>query len=331
MKWKDQMQLPEGRAAYKGNLHSHTVLSDGHLTACQAAQLYRIHGYHFLCLSEHDLYTDHSQQLDREDFLIFPGLEASANLFAEDGEKRLKCHHMNGILGTKSMQQAAREHFTHMERLTPACCEGSWDGAKQAQKLCDQLRSRGCLVTYNHPIWSRVEPDEVLDLDGIWALEIYNYGTVNESGTGADTTFWNLALRRGKKLYAFASDDNHNNGLFDDCLGGWIEVFSEKFSRESILQAMLNGEFYSSSGPKIYGFGVKNNQVYLHCSACERINFICGGYLAAGETFIAQNRDGLQSATLLLHGKETYVRAECVDWQGKVAWTNPLFLTPEKG
>ena len=66
---------------YKGNLHSHTIHSDGHLTPEEAVNIYRKHGYHFLCFSEHDLYTDYRSQFDCEDFIILPGMEASAVLF----------------------------------------------------------------------------------------------------------------------------------------------------------------------------------------------------------------------------------------------------------
>ena len=143
----------------KGNLHSHTTNSDGHWTPEQAVQEFRAHGYQFLCLSEHDLYTDYSSQFDRDDFIILPGLEASAVLIADDGTgARLRTHHMHGILGTDEMIAAASEHFAHMERLEPIVCRGSWDGRAVAQELADTLAAHGCAVTYNHPIWSRIEP-----------------------------------------------------------------------------------------------------------------------------------------------------------------------------
>ena len=63
---------------YKGNLHSHTTNSDGHLTPAQAVALFRQYGYSFLCLSEHDYYTDLRTELDREDFILLPGVEASS-------------------------------------------------------------------------------------------------------------------------------------------------------------------------------------------------------------------------------------------------------------
>ena len=79
MKACDKMFSEEG-SWFKGNLHSHTVNSDGRLTPAQSASYYREHGYSFLCLSEHDYYTDLREELDRDDFIILPGLEASTYL-----------------------------------------------------------------------------------------------------------------------------------------------------------------------------------------------------------------------------------------------------------
>ena len=185
MRFKDKLGLPLGGTQFKGNLHSHTTNSDGCLTPEQAAEAYRAQGYHFLCLSEHDRFTDYRALLTREDFLILPGLEASSNLVtASQPARRVKTHHMHGILGTQQMERNAAKHFHHQQVLTPPEWEGSWDGAAAAQQLADFLQDHGCLVTYNHPIWSRVEPEEFISTEGVWALEIYNYNTVNESGTG---------------------------------------------------------------------------------------------------------------------------------------------------
>ena len=82
---------------YKGNLHSHTVNSDGRLTPEEAVKLFKEHGYHFLCFSEHDRYTDYREQFDSDDFIILPGVEASAVLCEEDGSGlRKKVHHIHG-------------------------------------------------------------------------------------------------------------------------------------------------------------------------------------------------------------------------------------------
>ena len=53
-------------------------------------------------------------------------------------------------------------------------------------------------------------------------------GTVNESATGYDPIHWDTILRSGKKIYATASDENHNDGIVEDSFGGFIVVKAEE-------------------------------------------------------------------------------------------------------
>jgi len=39
---------------YKGNLHTHTNNSDGDLPTAQMAEQYRVAGYDFLCITDHN-------------------------------------------------------------------------------------------------------------------------------------------------------------------------------------------------------------------------------------------------------------------------------------
>lgn len=326
MSFANQTALPAATPRFKGNLHCHTTNSDGHWTPQEAAERFREQGYDFLCLSDHDLYTDYSPQLDRSDFIILPGLEASAVLLDEGASgARLATHHMHGILGTDEMVEAAPERFSHMQELPPIECRGSWDGLAVAQELADTLSRHGCIVTYNHPIWSRVEPADVVGLTGAFGIEVFNYDTHNESGTGYDTVYWDLMLRRGQRISGIAADDNHNHGLFDDAFGGWIVVCAPKLTRNDIVRALLSGAYYSTSGPALDNWGVTDGTVWVECSPCERVNLVAGGCINAGATVIDEGGRGLTHAEFKLRGDETYLRVECVDAQGRTAWSNPLY------
>lgn len=282
-----------------------------------------------IVLSERgDFYTDYRRELGEKNFLILPGVEATAVLFDDEGNT-VRLHHMNGILGTKSMQKGALEStFSHMEKVEPDIYYGTdWDGNKTGKKLAERLKNHGCIVTYNHPIWSRVRPEDFINIPDINMLEIFNYNTVNECGTGYDVTYWDLMLRSGRHINADATDDNHNGGSFPDSFGGYIVVQAEELSHEAICQAILNGEYYSSSGPEIYDWKVENNQFVVNCSAVERINMIVGGPVALGVTRLAEHGVPLTEAFYPLTGKETYIRAECIDEHGHTAWTNPIWLS----
>jgi hypothetical protein len=181
-------------------------------------------------------------------------------------------------------------------------------------------------VTYNHPIWSRVRPEDFIKIPGIDMLEIFNYNTVNECGLGFDVTYWDLMLRCGRHMNAYAADDNHNGGGFPDSFGGYIVVRAEELSHEAICQSIVNGEYFSSQGPDIYDWKVENNRFIVSCSAVERINIIVGGPVAFGVTRLSEYGVPLKEAVYQLTGKETYIRAECTDEHGHTAWTNPVWL-----
>ena len=73
---------PESKSRwYKGNLHTHTVNSDGDSTPHEVASWYREHGYQFLVLSDHNHLTDitglNALHAAREKFLLIPGEEVT--------------------------------------------------------------------------------------------------------------------------------------------------------------------------------------------------------------------------------------------------------------
>lgn len=326
---KDIKAIVKDGNFFKGNLHSHTTNSDGHLTPDEAVDLFKAHGYSFLCFSEHDKFTDYTQKYNGKDFIILPGLEASAALLEKEGGRECrKVHHIHGILGTEKMQKEADlPPFEHMEYVQPPVFYGDWDGAKTAQDLCDKMRAHGCITTYNHPIWSRVREEEFIHTRGITALEIFNYNTVNESGTGFDTTYWDVMLRAGIRIWGVATDDNHNGGIFDDACGGYIVVQAPELEHDAIIQAIIDGRFYSSAGPSIYEWGIEDGRAYVSCSDVYRINFIVGNRVNDGRTFMGkQFEDVLRGASYELKGQETYIRVECIDRYGRCAWSNPIFL-----
>lgn len=316
---------------FKGNLHCHSTNSDGALSPEEVAQLYKKKGYDFLAISDHDRYSDYRKELNQEDFIILPAIEASAVLYKEKGSRERLCvHHIHGILGTKEMQKKAeKKMFEHLEFYPQRTYWGAWDGLKAAQDLQDDLQAHGCITAYNHPVWSRVKEEDFVDIQGITALEIYNYGTVNESGTGFDTIHWDVMLRNGKKVNAFASDDNHNDGIVEDSFGGYIMVKAKCLDHESILQAIIDGNYYSSSGPYIYEWGIREDVAYVECSPAYQVNFIAGNLINAGKTLLSPEST-MTRAEFHLKGNEDYIRVECIDKYGKTAWSNPIFLRRQK-
>ena len=104
-------------------------------------------------------------------------------------------------------------------------------------------------------------------------------------------------------------------------------VKAPALTHEMIVSALMEGEFYASSGPLIHDWGVCGRRVWVKCSPVYRVNFIAGGPVNAGLTVMCNTReDGLECAEVELKGNETYVRIECADVYGRTAWSNALFL-----
>lgn len=316
---RDFLPLEGKKNWYKGNLHCHSTMSDGRFTPEQLAARYKENGYSFLAFSEHELYTDW-ENFNREDFIIIPAIERSA-----DNQKMN--FHIHGIQGSSEYRKnSKKEPLKHNMRLPYV----AWEGKESVQQVIDELRDTGNLVMFNHPVWSKNELEDMLNVDGYFALEIFNYGCEEENKTGLSTIYWDSLLRRGKKVWGIATDDNHNRNYFDeapnewDSYGGWVCVKANELSRDAVSDALLHGSFYASSGPKIYNYGIRNGEAFVECSPVDRVYFI--SYDKRG--YSRRNKAGglITKATYPLSGSENYIRIECQDKNGKTAWTNPMFL-----
>ena len=127
-------------------------------------------------------------------------------------------------------------------------------------------------------------------------------------------------LNHGKKINIIATDDSHFH--IDDAFGGWVRVKSEINSEEPILEALKNGNYYSSQGPDFKNIKIQNGRLEVLCSPVEKI--IVSGY---GSASIYKNKTSMESAVfnLGLLPQEKWLRITIIDNKGKKAWTNPIY------
>lgn len=320
----DRMVLIDARMKtwYKGNLHAHSTLSDGKLSPPEVAKMYRDRGYSFLAFSEHQRYTFHSD-LQEPDFIILPAIERNKSF----GNPR-RYFHINGILGPKHIRDlATREPYEHMQRVPMPNID---DYSETAQAAIDELKDSGHIVMFNHPNWSFSNFEDLLSINGYFAIEIFNYTAEMETGDGLSTIYWDAALRAGRKVWGIAADDNHNRNKYGeappewDSFGGWVMVNTDELSHDAITSALHDGKFYSSTGPEIYYLSFDGSRVYVECSPVQRIYFRT--YFRHGYSRCSGSGNKIVSADYELRGGEKYIRVECVDEKGGIAWSNPIFL-----
>lgn len=318
---------------FKGNLHAHSTLSDGAYPPEELKRIYQAEGYSFIAFTEHDVFFDLSA-LNDDTFLAIFGAEIKSYPSARNtscGDHR--AYHM---LCLPWPGRLADDPIRPGERIS-ANTSGSGTHHQDTQELIDRMVGRGCLVTVNHPVWSRLLPEDISSLDRFFALEIYNTQcTFEGSDMGEGVLYWDMLLRQGKRIWGFAADDNHNKDdlsksnpikiqpghpRWSSCKA-WVMVYAEELTAAAILGALERGAFYSSTGPAISRYELVNDEVIIECSEVTRVDFIT--YERRGHSIEDQN--GMCGAQYRLRGDETYVRVQCTDRYGRRAWTNPIFL-----
>lgn len=294
---------------YKGNLHTHTTVSDGKWTPRQVAETYRAGGYSFLAFTDHRIYTQRAD-LASEDFLILPGIEMDVDQWEPH-----RIYHMLAI----GREDIGGNNGFGQQQAFPG---REWRGIGTPQGFLDEAAAANNLTIFCHPNWSRLELGDFIDLDGYFALEIFNYGCALEDHTGLSIDYWDSLLRRGRRIWCVATDDCHHR--LNDRGGGWITVNCSALTQKDITAAMEAGNFYASSGPEVFRYELVDGEVHVECSPCAAIHFVT--YETFGLSCFPEGDSTITSASFRPREGTKYVRVECVDQRGRTAWTNPIFF-----
>lgn len=304
---------------YKGAIHFHTTWSDGSRQPVEAVRCYKDRGYSFVVWSDHDIFID-TKQYDSADFLTIGGMERGGlNPFFYENDNI--GYHFGCI---KDITVEVPQRYHHLEKfLYPQEWEGYWT----VSDCIRRMKEHGNLVILNHPEWHMTRFDDILKFD-YFAIEVFNYATEWSPSTSYGTAYLDHALQNGKRVFLTASDDAHafqEKYQTKDYDGGWIVVNSPSLSESDIISNFKKGNYYASSGPEIYGLSVENGCLHVRCSPCqfimfkswpERSEFVCN----------RERNEPLTEASQVIKPHMDYIRVECIDFSGKTAWSNPVFL-----
>jgi len=279
---------------YKGNLHTHTTQSDGKLTPTESMQWHADHGYQFMGITDHNRLTNPLEFNSHPPLLAIPSIEVSARRGTV--EYHVICIAVNRIPGQKD-------------------CD--------PQEAINNTLSMDGIPFIAHPYWHDLSLNDLLTLQGYIGIEIFNTGCWLEIQKGHSLVHWDGILRRGQRVYGFAVDDSHF--AYPDHGIGWIMVRSAKLDKNSILTALKQGQFYSSSGPELYDVSLEGRKVTITCSPARSI-YVVGDIYHCPAAAQAWDGKPITSATLELHPEQKYFRIEIVDMEYHSAWTNAYFL-----
>ena len=296
---------------YKGNLHTHTLNSDGDSSPHEVATWYREHGYQFLTLSDHNYLTSvdglNALHAAREKFLLIPGEEVTDRFEA-------KAIHINAYNLGRDLQP---RHGASV--------------AETIQNNVNMIRAASALPSLNHPNfhWS-VTKDDLLKVSNLGLFEVYNgHPTVNNAGGGGFQSLdemWDAVLTGGKRIYGIAVDDAHHfkriGQEFSNPGRGWIQVRAAELSAQAIAEAIDKGDFYASSGVVLSDVQTGGGEYRIEI-AVRNTEKLTTYFIGEGGKVLSKSFD--TKPVYKMTGSEKYVRARVDSSFGSSAWTQPLF------
>jgi hypothetical protein len=298
---------------FKGNLHTHTLNSDGDSTPEEVVRWYREHGYHFLALTDHNFLTGvdglNAVQGATGKFLVMKGEEVTGAV----GQKPV---HVNG-LDVASLVQPPKAS-TVLEMM---------------QGMVDGIRDAKGAPSINHPNFGwAISADELAAVQRTRLFEVYNgHPQVNNMGGGGVPGLeevWDRLLSSGRLIYGIAVDDAHHfKRPWDPAASspghGWVVVRSAALESRALVEALERGDFYSSTGVVLDTVDQSPARVHIVVKATAyskyRIQFI-------GRQGRVLREDAASEATYAVTGNEGYVRAKIIESNGLVAWTQPVMV-----
>lgn len=323
--------LDENLRFFKGNMHCHSNLSDGKMSPEELKVFYKARGYSFLAITDHDHINEHSYLHDA-DFITITSAEYAVKEFPEQStlvNQTMKCCHLNLYAKKQGNTQpicyspvydkyskgerreALMKHYTGYERKY--CAEGINDLIRIANE-------NGFFVAYNHPRWSLENYKQYSAYEGLWGVEVFNtachYGGIYEYDINVHDDF----LRDGKRLCVTVGDDNHSEKTAGVA---FVSVNAESLSYENIVDGLLAGRFYASTGPEIYALWIEGNEVHIKTSGAKMIGFSTLGRRHGAKR--APEGELLTSATFEILPEDGYFRLFVEDAQGRRADTQAYF------
>lgn len=297
----------------KGALHVHTNRSDGIYTPEETIKKYKEKGFDFMSITDHRIYN-FKNFAPETGMTVIPGVENESVGIRYETRGGYTCFHIVAI-GPSKEDGNGYEHDEDTGRADVRSSE-------QYQPYLDEMHRRNNLTIYCHPEWSSTPARLFETQKGHFAMEIFNSGSAI-SDDDTDAAYWDEILDRGNRWYGVATDDMHN----DSYLGlGWVMVNAEN-NINAILEALKNGEFYSSCGPEIYDFYVEDGKAIIDCSPVAKVRLHSMNHPKR----VTRDANGnithaeFDLANAWPTGYE-YVRISIVDKDGKKAWTNPIFF-----
>lgn len=292
---------------WRGNIHTHSNLSDGALEPKQVVDAYKEAGYDFMQLSEH--FIDH---------FGYPIADT----------RGFRTNNFTTLLGVElhAPETSMGELWHIVAAGLPIDFPQNLKG-ETAEQLARRAREAGAFIGIAHPAWAQLTIEDGRAIDAAHAVEIYNHGCAVETDRGDGWYLLDQLLTEGHRLTGFATDDAHFKS--QDYFGGWVHVKAESLDPDALLESLKKGLYYSSMGPQIHAIEMEGKEIAISCSPADTIAVICGTSRSAVRMGKAVTEASFDLTKLekgwLLKKTSPWFRVIIIDGAGKRAWSNPIW------
>jgi len=298
---------------WKGNLHTHSTLSDGVLEPEEVCRRYREEGYDFVALTDHfiglyDYPIADTKRFRTNSFTTILGAEVHSGAL-ENGE----LWHLVAVGLPEDFPWPNAPHFRPVE------------GQESGPSLAQRALEAGAFVAIAHPHWSSLSMADAMSIKAAHAVEVYNHGCDVDSDRGSGWHLMDMMLSAGRRVTAIATDDAHF--ATHDHFGGWVRVKAEENEPKALVAALKAGAFHATQGPDLNGIEVADGEVIVRSSPVRSVIVQGQGYGT-----VAAHGEGMTETRVSLRrfgdGYEPtpWIRISVIDAAGKRGWSNPIWL-----
>ncbi len=283
---------------FKGALHLHTRNSDGKMSPDEALRWHKQNGYDFICFGDHWKVTT---PVDPEKkVLVIPGCEIDSWHDDAVGNTHVMCVGVDGHA----------DDFRPTERMG---LQELWSHAQSISEYC----------WIAHPFWSTQSAESLKSYPGLRAVEVYN-GLFDSTLAMGDGEYpWHMLLNEGMRIDALAVDDAH--GREESVGNGWIMVKAAECTRQTIISALKQGDFYATRGPVIHDVRFEENRIVATTSPARRLIVRSSQFFGKCITAPAGRSFTSIEAEINLRDMD-HARLVVEDHNGLKAWSNPFYF-----
>ncbi len=329
--------------AYKGQLHCHTNNSDGADSPATVVEKYVAAGYDFMTITDHNVITPNPNI----EGIVWLG-DSYEDTHNSSGYQHMNVFNADAVYGITSMYQSTNtpttivNHFVkggnsivsynHPEYPPVYASDVTLENLPVGisfvevfngtiQTLLGSVATTDELPTeaYYGDMYDCISDGKRYVNNSItYASPSWQAKTAEQYPEGNLDRGFRIMLDHRHKVFCNAVDDYHRgDNMFNR---GWMMVYANSKTKESIWNALLNGCSYASAGVVLTDLNVKDGVISLQIENGEN----------ATTTFYGENNTVLatvtgSSASYQIQGAEKYVRAMVQIGRFK-AWTQPVWV-----